>query len=91
LKTQLAGCYIYTDIVEATRIGDTFGKLIQYVPFDSTQETAYKEYINPTYYELESNEIQTIEIKILDSSGRLIIFPTGQTNLQLEFKRCDVV
>ena len=91
LTSQRPGFFVYTDIVKPTRIGDTFGKLLQYVPLNITDEIGFKEYINPSYFELESNEIQTIEIQILDSAGKPLIFPTGQTNLQLEFKRCDLV
>ena len=82
-KAQKPGFFIYTDIIKPHRVGDSFSKLIQYAPFDKDSMIGYKEYINPMYFEIETNIIHTIQIRLCDSSCKDIKFPAGQTNLQL--------
>jgi hypothetical protein len=88
LVYHLPGICVYTNIITSTMIGDSFGKLLQYVPLICETEIGYKEYKRPRFVPLQSNFIEEIQIRLTDASGKDLIFPTGKTHLSLEFRPC---
>lgn len=78
---------LYSNIVKSTVIGGAFSKILKIVPLKNTKlEYVIQEFRNKEFYELENNEIDTIEIQLRSHDGSYINFLTEQdVIINLEF------
>lgn len=91
LTRRINYLYIYSNVSEYIRIGDTEAPLLAIIPFNSQgcvnrlQEKTFK---NPMYVSVISNPISQIDIAIYDGAGQQIPFAAGAvTSLRLHFQQ----
>ena len=82
--------YIYSNISEYVRVGNTKAPLLGIVSFESGKECDHLRenlFDNPTYVSVIQNDISQIDIGIYDGVGELIPFAKNATTvLQLHFR-----
>ena len=81
--------FFYTDIITPQRVGDVEVPLLKQVPVDND---SYPRPVNVTfpvisYYPVNKNPIETIEIVLRDGTGNKIPFTSGRTIVTLHFRR----
>ena len=83
--------YVYSNIGENIRVGNTEAPLIGTVPFTSNNKmpnTKEKNFKKPMYVQINRNHIQQIDIKIYDGAGQLVPFVKDSiTSLRLHIRR----
>ena len=81
--------FIYCDLCEPIRVGDTIAPLLRNIAFNSTRygEMINVRYTNPIYIPVCKSFIDTIRIDMRDASGKSIPFVEGLTTCLLHFKR----
>ena len=82
--------YIYSNIGDMIRIGDTEAPLLCHVPFNPKPCTTITERLfkQPTYVKVRNLNLSQIDIGIYDDAGKLIPFhPDAITTLCLHFRR----
>ena len=81
--------YVYSNIIEASYVGDVQAPLLLLCPFRRNKEAAliHLEFQNPTYKKLNRNTFQQIEIGIYDAYGKPINFTHGRTVVNLHFRK----
>ena len=82
--------YIYSNIGEIIRIGDTEAPLLAVLPFNpkSCQLMTEINFKNPMYVNVNSDRINQTDIGIIDYIRQLIPFrQDAMTDLQLHFRR----
>ena len=90
LTRQIHYLYVYCNINQLIRIGDTQAPLIAILPYDGSTcvphfERAFK---NPMYVSLIRNHIAQIDIEIRDDAGQLIPFTDDAlTTIRLHFRQ----
>lgn len=88
LDAGVTELYIYSDIISAYHVGDTFAKCLCVIPCMSEQgEQIVRHYQNPLYFPVSQNFIESILIEIKTSSGNNIIFNGGKAYVLLSFRR----
>lgn len=81
--------FIYCDLVDEVRVGNTLVPLLRTVPFNSKTygDMISITYDKPIYLPIRKNFIDNLKIELRDSIGELIPFDEGLTTLMLHFKR----
>ena len=91
LSRRIQYLYIYSNISEFIRIGDTSAPLLGIIPFktkDSCHILTEKIFKMPMYVRLLSNHISQIDIGIYDGAGQLVPFvEDAVTTLRLHFRQ----
>ena len=82
---------LYSNIVEASFIGNTEAPLLAICPFEKRQNddthVIQKEIVKPIYVPLNRNILNRIDISIHDEAGASIPFTHGKTFLTLHFRK----
>ena len=79
--------YIYTNIVEYTRVGNIEAPLLRSLPLSTNQnQMINREFINRYYVPVNRNIINRIDISIRDDGGESVPFESGTTVLTFEFQ-----
>ena len=82
--------YVYSNIGELVRIGDTEGPLLCHFPFNPQSCSVITErfFKKPTYVKVLKNHMSQIDIGLYDDAGELIPFhQDALTTLRLHFRR----
>lgn len=82
--------YVYSDIVTLQRVGDTVAPLLRSVTDNNgsmSVETVVSEFRHIQYLPLQSGSIESIEIHIADSGGRVVDFAFGDVIVTLHFRK----
>ena len=82
--------YIYSNISEFVRVGDTKVPLLCHFPFNPKQCNLITERVfkRPTYMKVTGNRLSQIDIGIYDDAGKLIPFQQDAvTSIRLHFRR----
>jgi hypothetical protein len=80
--------FIYSDIVEMSRVGDTLAPILRTVPLKwKSQDIVSHEFKKTYYFPLAKKHIRTIEIALRDGKGLPINFNDGIVTLILEIIR----
>ena len=91
LARRIHYLYVYSNVSDYVRIGDTQAPLLAVIPFNPDvcvnllQETTFK---SPMYVPVIQNPISQIDIAIYDGAGELVPFVADAvTSLRLHFRR----
>lgn len=89
LLRGISSLFVYCDILETIRVGNTMSPLLRAVAYNTRKygEMVHVNYNNPIYLKVNKTFIDTITIKICDSTGELIPFIEGLTTMLLHLKR----
>ncbi|GBM53876.1 hypothetical protein AVEN_64806-1 [Araneus ventricosus] len=88
LNAGISEIFVYSDIVEHHRTGDTFSPLLRIIPcMNEKDRQIVKHYDKLLYFPVKKKFAETIEIELRTSSGDSIIFTTGKTYVILSFRR----
>ena len=82
--------YIYSNIGELVRVGDTEAPLLCQFPFNPKPCSVITErfYKHPSYFKVKTRHISQIDIGLYDDAGVLIPFhKDAVTTLRLHFRR----
>jgi len=86
--------YIYTDIIEFQYVGDTKAQLIATIPVNLKQNEKICSFtfVNPLFYDVNTNKIESIHITIKDDQNQFIKFKDGENKvlIKLEFKQKNI-
>ena len=91
LSRRINYLYVYCDVNDYVRIGDTEAPLLAVIPFNPIkcisllQEKVFK---LPMYVPVIKNPISQIDIAIYDGAGQLVLFATDSvTSIRIHFLR----
>lgn len=88
LNAGISEIFVYTDIIESHRVGDTFAPLLRIIPcMDEKNQQIVKYYETPLYFPLRKSFIDTIEIELKSVTGKNITFTGGKSCIILSFRR----
>lgn len=88
LDAGITEIFVYTDLIESHRVGDSFAPLLRIIPcMDEKNHQIVKHYETPLYFPLRKNFIDTIEIELKTITGKNITFTGGKTFVILSFRR----
>lgn len=88
LNAGITEIFVYSDIIEPHRIGETSASLLRIIPLGGEKDDQIvRVYNNPLYFSLKSNYIETINIELRASTGARMIFNSGKTFLILSFRQ----
>lgn len=81
--------YVYCNIVSGQIVGDVFAPLLKTVGVTGAKfgETIMKEYVNPEYIPVLTNQFSRVTVSIRDDTGEVIPFNRGRVTAQLHFRR----
>ena len=80
--------FVYTDVNASSRTGDQVTELLREVQYKRGGEgSAYFEPMKIQYLPLRSTFIETIEVQVAETNGKLVVFGEGITILTLHFKK----
>ena len=80
--------FVYTDVNASSRTGDQVTELLREVQYKRGGEgSAYFEPMQIQYLPLRSTFIETIEVQVSETNGKLVVFGEGATILTLHFKK----
>lgn len=88
----LAEChtlFVYTDIIESSRVGDSYTQLLNVVPVPTKSEfgeQVFVRYERPYYRRVSKSDFEEIEVDIKDDTGTTVPFRFGRTIITLEFR-----
>ena len=85
----ISSLFIYCDICEPIRVGNTQAPLLRTVAYNAQKygQMIHSYYTNPMYVKVNKTFIDTIQIMICDAAGDVIPFVEGLTTVLLHFKR----
>ena len=88
LRQGIHNLYIYTNIIEYSRVGNIEAPLLRTLPLSTVQKQMInREFINRVYAPINRNIISRIDISIRDDAGEVVPFDhTGTTVLTLEIR-----
>ena len=89
LERGITNIYIYCDLCEHIRVGDTTAPLLRPIAFNAHKygEMVHMNYVKPMYVPLNKSYINSIEITLCDTAGDVLGFVEGITTAVLHFKR----
>lgn len=90
LLAECHSLFVYSDIVESSRVGDSYTQLLNViaVPSDSKfGEQVFLRYERPYYHKVSKSDFEEIEIDIKEDTGASVPFRFGRTIVTLEFRR----
>ena len=90
LSRRINYFYIYSNISEYIRVGDTEAPLLCHFPFNPKPCSIITERIfkQPSYLKVKGNHLTQIDIGIYDDAGKLIPFHRdARTSIRLHFRR----
>jgi hypothetical protein len=82
--------YIYTDMVEFSRVGDIYAPIICVLNLDSSEshkEVLHVVYDTPQYFNVKGNSLKSIQIQLKDSLDEFIQFERGVVLLVYHFRK----
>ena len=80
--------YVYSDVVEHQRVGDTVAPLLRHVVHShGSRELVEVSFVNIHYVPVSRGYFDSIEIQISDGTGEKISFEHGDTLCKLHFRR----
>lgn len=91
LNANLQAFYVYCDIVEGVRLGDTESPLLRIVDTgsESAGHLARRHYQQPLYVPVRKKNFEQIEIKLLTDRGRPVPFESGRVIVTLHFRKSE--
>lgn len=91
LNSRLQAFYVYCDIVDSVRLGDTECPLLRIVDtgIELNGTLVRRHYLAPVYVPVRRKNFEHIGIKLLTDSGKPVPFQTGRVILTLHFKKSD--
>ena len=89
LERGITNIFIYCDLCQQIRVGNTTAPLLRPIAFNAHKygDMVHTHFINPMYVPINKSFIDTIEVKICDATGEPIAFVEGLTTIILHFKR----
>lgn len=90
LLAECHSLFVYTDIVESSRVGDSFTQLLNVIAVPTKTEfgeQVFVRYERPYYHRVSKSDFEEIEIDIKDDTGASVPFRFGRTIVTLEFRR----
>jgi hypothetical protein len=88
ITAGITAMYVYCDILEPIRIGDTMAPLLRVVDTaGQTNEIISKEFRHPYYAPIRKKSFDNLEIFLCDGTGSPMKFESGRVILTLHFKR----
>jgi hypothetical protein len=91
--STVTSLYVYTDIVDQQRVGDTYAQLMDILPVQGVPgQRVHYVFDPPTYLPVTRNFIETINVIIHDGNECHIVFPDDVDNVvcRLHFRRVGV-
>ena len=89
--------YVYTDIIEPERVGDSMASLLRVIPVqdaekDETENSALVNHVfQRIYYKrVNRNSISSIQIQMADDKGEMIPFDNGVAIAVLNFRKVSI-
>lgn len=81
--------FIYCDLLEPIRVGNTLAPLLRTISYNSKQygEMIHVNYTNPMYVKVNKSYVDTVEVMMCDAIGKVVPFSEGLTIVVLHFKR----
>lgn len=89
LMRGIGSLFVYCDICEPIRVGNTMVPLLRNVSFNSAKygDMVNVNYNHPIYVKTQKSFVDKISIRICDATGDTIPFEEGLTSLVLHFRR----
>ena len=90
LKRRISFLYVYSNVAEYCKVGDTMAPLLGIVPFEGKACETVQERIfqNPMYVPIRSNTMSFIEVLLCDGTGQTVPFTSnGKSVVCLHFKQ----
>jgi len=79
--------FVYTDVVEATVVGDTLSQLLRIVDGGTRYDKmVHRTYDRPRYFPLQKKNFDTLELSINTNTGALAPFESGTVVVVLHFR-----
>lgn len=91
LNSDLQAFYVYCDIVDSVRVGDTERPLLRIVETGSEPAGTLvkRQYLTPLYVPVRKKNFEHIEIKLLTDSGKPVPFQRGRVIITLHFRKSE--
>lgn len=88
LKAGRNFIYVYTDIIREHLVGDTSSSLLRVVPLSRGKfdDIGHLDFNPVMYFDVKTNRIESIYIKLCDENGEHIVFTGGRVHITLHFK-----
>ena len=80
-------CYIYTDIIENTVIGNVSAPILRIIPISNHEEIVRATFNNPYFIKVNRKTISMIRITLNDDSGGLLPISNGKSCAVLVFRK----
>lgn len=89
LLRGISSLFVYCDVCEPIRVGNTMVPLLRNVCFNTTKygEMVHVSYNNPIYVRAQKSFVDKINISICDAAGATVPFEEGLTTVVLHFRR----
>lgn len=90
LLAECHSLFVYTDIVESSRVGDSYTQLLNVItvpPKAEFGEQVFVRFERPYYRRVSKSDFQQIEVEIKDDTIATAPFRFGRTIITLEFRR----
>lgn len=93
IKCGMHNFFVYSDVVEASLVGDTMAPLLRIIRAELTQKgeehsgLAHYTCQKPFYYPVAKSNFQTLEMNIRDELGRNVAFAGGKVIATLHFRQ----
>ena len=88
MESSVHALYVYTDVVEAIRVGDTQAPLLRVVDASGAiGEHIHRNYNPPRYLPICKSNFDSIEIDIRTDEGKPVPFESGRLSVTLHFRR----
>lgn len=86
---EIKSIYVYSNIAENNRVGDTESPLLRIVPVNNKRHwtTQYVEYQKIQYIPVSQKRFRQISVYLRSDTGEIIPFTNGRTIVTLEFRR----
>ena len=81
--------YVYANFVTTRIVGNVDVPLLRIVPLKMYKGCRYMEYDQPSYMKVNTQELNSINILVVDSVARYIPFTMGETTMLLHFTRMN--
>lgn len=88
IPVDIQTMYVYCDVLQSVLVGDTKAPLLRIVNVEEKTVRNFHRVMNPIFYvPLQKRQFDTIEINVMDDTGRAVSFTDGKTIVVLEFRR----
>ena len=90
LSRRIQYFYIYSDVCDMVRVGDTKAPLLSILPFNAKEcrLLTEKRFTLPMYVPVKKTHISSITVEIYDDAGKIIPFHSDAlTSIRLHFRK----